>query len=62
MITWKITDMNTGAVKGTVKAKTLEGAEQQCLDKNINIYDDYMLISGKITESASQYINQILER
>tara|TARA_Y100000758_G_C16050426_1_gene421393 strand:+ start:1233 stop:1376 length:144 start_codon:yes stop_codon:yes gene_type:complete len=46
MKTFHILSLETGFKKGTIEASTLDEAEKKCLDKNINIYDDYILVEN----------------
>jgi hypothetical protein len=41
--TYNIVSFETGISHGTVKADNYEQAKYLCLDKGVNIYDDYFL-------------------
>lgn len=63
MITFNIIGMNTGFKKGTITGLNYQDAENKCLEKGIDMYDQYMLVdSKKEVISASLFINEILER
>ena len=62
MTTFKILSNVNGSQIGTVKATSRDEAENKCLDKNINIYDDYMVVlESEKVYPGSPYINDILE-
>ena len=63
MIIFNIVNMNTGRLNGTVNGKNYTDAENKCLAKGIDMYDEYMLVdSNETIEPASIYIDEILER
>lgn len=43
MTTFNIISYNSGIVRGTIKADSYDSAFKTCLDKNVNVYDDYFL-------------------
>ena len=61
METFKIIGLNTGRLRGTVKGIDYQEAENKCLEKGIDMYDEYTLVHEKEeVYPASPFIDEIL--
>ena len=43
--TFNIIGMNTGRKRGTIKAINMQEAENRCIEKGLDMWDIYMLVS-----------------
>lgn len=60
---FRIINRNTGFQRSVIKAENYDIAEQRCLEKGIDMYDEYMLVPyDSYVHPAHSLINEIINR
>jgi hypothetical protein len=65
MATFNIINTTTGSLKGRVTGANYQDAETKCMEKGLDMWDQYMLVSTDSKQEvipAHPYIEEILER